>query len=84
MTRQSISLTPPNDAWLREQVERQEYASKSELVNALIRQARVKEQHDLSLIREKLIQAENSGFTNMTMADIKEKALQGLGVNAPV
>ena len=84
MTRQSISLTPPNDAWLKAQVESQEYTSKSELVNALIRQARAKEQQDLSLIREKLIRAENSGFTTMTMADIKEKALRGLGVNAPV
>jgi antitoxin ParD1/3/4 len=84
MSRQSISLTPPNDAWLKAQVESQEYASKSELVNALIRQARAKEQQDLSLIREKLIRAEHSGFTTMTMADIKAKALQGLGGHAPV
>ncbi len=84
MSRQSISLTPPNDAWLKAQVESQEYASKSELVNDLIRQARAKEHQDLSLIREKLIRAENSGFTTITMADIKEKALQGLGGHAPV
>jgi antitoxin ParD1/3/4 len=84
MTRQSISLTPPNDAWLKAQVESQEYSSKSELVNDLIRQARAKEQHDLSLLREKLIRAENSGFTTMTMEEIKTKALRGLGVNAPV
>ncbi len=84
MTRHSISLTPPNDAWLKAQVERQEYFSKSELVNALIRQARAKEQHDLSLIREKFIWAEHSGFTTLTMEEIKAKALQGLGINAPV
>ena len=84
MSRQSISLTPPNDAWLKAQVASQEYTSKSELVNALIRQARAKEQQDLSLIREKLIRAEKSGFTTMTMADIKAKALQGFGGHAPV
>ena len=39
MTRQSISLTQPNDEWLKTQVESKEYSSKSELVNDLIRQA---------------------------------------------
>ncbi|MFT5668105.1 MAG: antitoxin ParD1/3/4, partial [Vicingaceae bacterium] len=40
MSRQSISFTEPNEEWLRSQVEAQEYSSKSELVNDLIRQAR--------------------------------------------
>ena len=40
MSRQSISFTEPNDQWLKAQVENQEYSSKSELVNDLIRQAR--------------------------------------------
>ncbi|WP_299208381.1 hypothetical protein [uncultured Dokdonia sp.] len=40
MARQSISFTDPNDEWLKAQVESKEYASKSELVNDLIRQAR--------------------------------------------
>lgn len=40
MARQSISFTKPNDEWLKKQVEGQEYSSKSELVNDLIRQAR--------------------------------------------
>ena len=40
MTRQSISLTQPNDKWLKTQVDSKEYSSKSELVNDLIRQAR--------------------------------------------
>ena len=78
MTRQRISLTPPNDAWLKHQVESHEYSSKSELVNDLIRQARAKEQQEISFIREKLIRAENSGFTDMTAAEIKVEALQGL------
>ena len=40
MTRQSISFTQPNDEWLKSQVEKKEYSTKSELVNDLIRQAR--------------------------------------------
>jgi antitoxin ParD1/3/4 len=44
MPRQSISLTSPNDDWLKDQVDREEYSSKSELVNDLIRNARKKEE----------------------------------------
>jgi len=40
MARQSISLTEPNDLWLKSQVNSKEYSSKRELVNDLIRQAR--------------------------------------------
>lgn len=40
MARQSISFTKPNDEWLKAQVDSEEYSSKSELINDLIRQAR--------------------------------------------
>lgn len=62
MSRQSISFTKPNDEWLKNQVDGQEYSSKSELVNDLIRQAR-KQQIEIDWIRAKLEKAENSGFT---------------------
>jgi len=70
MVRQSISFTKPNDEWLKNQVENNEYSSKSELVNDLIRQAR-KQQAQADWIRAKLEKAENSGFTN----DSKEQIL---------
>ncbi|WP_452227598.1 MULTISPECIES: ribbon-helix-helix domain-containing protein [unclassified Lacinutrix] len=63
MSRQSISFTEPNDEWLKAQVNRNEYSSKSELVNDLIRQAR-KQQVQIDWVRAKLEKAENSGFTN--------------------
>lgn len=63
MTRQSISLTKPNDNWLKTQVDSKDYSSKSELVNDLIRQAR-KQQTQIDWIRAKLEKAENSGFTS--------------------
>ena len=71
MARQSISLTEPNDEWLRKQVDSKEYSSKSELVNDLIRQAR-KQQARIDWIRAKIEKAENSGFTS----DSKEHILQ--------
>lgn len=63
MSRQSISLTEPNDDWLKNQVESKEYSSKSELINDLIRQAR-NQQVQVDWIRTKLEKAENNGFTS--------------------
>jgi len=69
MTRQSISLTRPNDEWLKTKVESEEYSSKSELVNDLIRQAR-KQQSQIEWIKAKLDKAETSGFTSETKEQI--------------
>ncbi len=63
MSRQSISFTKPNDEWLKAQVNKNEYSSKSELVNDLIRQAR-KQQIQIDWVRAKLDKAEKSGFTS--------------------
>lgn len=70
MTRQSISFTGPNNEWLNEQVDKQEYSSKSELINDLIRQAR-KQQAQMDWISAKLEKSEKSGFT----AETKEQIL---------
>ena len=69
MARQSISFTKPNDEWLKEQVDNQEYSSKSELINDLIRQAR-KQQIQIDWIRAKLDRAENSGMTEDSKDEI--------------
>ncbi|QLE01834.1 type II toxin-antitoxin system ParD family antitoxin [Galbibacter sp. BG1] len=76
MARQSISLTEPNDEWLKAQVDNKEYSSKSELVNDLIRQAR-KQQIQIDWISAKLEKAEKSGFTDDTKEQIlsESKAL---------
>ncbi len=70
MAQQSISFTEPNDEWLKSQIENQEYSSKSELVNDLIRQARI-QQVQIDWIRAKLDRSEESGFTE----DNKEQIL---------
>ena len=59
MARQSISLTDPNTRWLKQKVDIEgEYKSNSEAVNDLIRKAR-----EIEVIRERLIRAEQNGFT---------------------
>lgn len=65
MARQSISLTRPNDDWLKAQVESEEFSSKSEVVNDLIRKAR-----EIEYIRSQLIKAEQGAFTDRTAAKI--------------
>ncbi|HHH54403.1 MAG TPA: CopG family transcriptional regulator [Bacteroidetes bacterium] len=73
MVRQSISFTKPNNEWLKSQVEREEYSSKSELVNDLIRQAR-QQQIQIDWIRAKLDKSEKSGFTEDTKEQIIKKS----------
>jgi len=73
MTRQSISFTKPNDEWLKAQLENQEYSSKSELINDLIRQAR-KQQIQIDWIRAKLDKSERSGFTDNTKEQILKQS----------
>ncbi|WP_198246231.1 ribbon-helix-helix domain-containing protein [methane-oxidizing endosymbiont of Gigantopelta aegis] len=77
MVRQSISITTPNDKWLKAQVESEEYSSKSEVINDLIRKARA-QQNEIDYIRARLLRAENNGFTDKTagdiLAELKEEA----------
>jgi antitoxin ParD1/3/4 len=69
MARQSISFTEPNDIWLKSQIDSQEYSSKSELVNDLIRQAR-NQQKQIDWIKAKIEKAEISGFSNDSKSEI--------------
>ena len=73
MARPSISLSKPNDEWLKNQVDSKEYSSKSELVNDLIRQAR-RQQAQIDWIRAKLEKAEGTGFTSKTKDEILKQS----------
>ncbi len=57
MSRTSISFTTPNDKWLQSQIESEEFNSKSEVVNDLIRKARFQHE-EIENIRAKLIASE--------------------------
>ena len=80
MTRQSISLTEPNDNWLKEQLRQEEYSSKSELINDLIRKEREK-QKEIEWLRLKLQEGEQSGFTNLTSNEILAQSKEQLRSN---
>jgi len=73
MVRQSISFTEPNNEWLQSQINSQEYSSKSELVNDLIRHAR-RQQAQIDWIKDKLEKSENSGFTNESRDEILKQS----------
>lgn len=80
MTRQSISLTAPNDNWLNSLIESQEYSSKSEIVNDLIRRARAN-QNEIEMIRARLIKSENSGFITQTAEEMRAEFKEELKRN---
>ena len=61
MSRQSITLANQNDEWLKQQVSNEEFTSKSEAVNYLIKQARERDEY-VEFVRIKLDVAEKSGF----------------------
>ncbi len=69
MSRTSISFTPPNDKWIKSQIESEEFSSKSDVINDLIRKAR-KEQDEIEYIRAKLIKSEKSGFIDKSRDEI--------------
>ena len=80
MTRQSISFTEPNDNWLNSLIKNEEYNSKSEIVNDLIRKARA-HQDEIEIIRARLIKSENSGFITQTTEEIRAEFKEELRRN---
>lgn len=76
MTRQSITLAKQNDEWLKQQISKEEFTSKSEAVNYLIKRARENDDY-IEFVRMKLDKAEKSGFSTKTkeelLAEIKKK-----------
>jgi antitoxin ParD1/3/4 len=61
MTRQSISLANQNDEWLKQQISKEEFTSKSEAVNYLIKQAREREENH-NYVQMKIDRGIKSGF----------------------
>ncbi len=77
MSRQSITLANQNDEWLKQQVANEEFSSKSEAVNYLIKQARDRDEY-VEFVRMKLDIAEKSGFAKKQtreemLAEFKKK-----------
>ncbi|MEA1784697.1 CopG family transcriptional regulator [Arenibacter sp. GZD96] len=76
MARQSITLAQQNDEWLKQQVEKEEFNSKSEAVNYLIKQARERDDYR-DYVQMKIDRGLKSGFSTKTkeelLAEIKSR-----------
>ncbi|WP_420603558.1 ribbon-helix-helix domain-containing protein [Flagellimonas sp.] len=87
MARQSISLTKPNDEWLKSLVESEEYSSKSEVVNDLIRKERFK-QTEIEWLRAKLKKSEDrmasEGPVDLTPKQLLKAIKKGVTKNDQV
>lgn len=73
MPRQTITFSEPNHAWLQSKVDSREFRDHTEVVNDALRKVREMES-GIEAIRRRLIAAENSGFTDMTVDEIWEEA----------
>jgi antitoxin ParD1/3/4 len=72
MARQSITLANQNDEWLKQQVEDQEFSSKSEAINYLIKKARSQEEY-YEFVRNKIEKSEKSGHSTLTKEELLAK-----------
>jgi antitoxin ParD1/3/4 len=85
MVKKSITVTEQQDNWIRTQIETGHYGNESEVVRELIRERQLREQTSsqaIEAIRAKLIETENSGFTDQTPAEILKEIKDGLGRDA--
>ena len=80
MVKKSISVTDQQDGWIKSQIKSGHYGNESEVVRELIRERQIQEQETpakIEAIRAKLIEAEQSGFTDQSpeeiLTEIKEK-----------
>ena len=85
MVKKSITVTDKQDSWIKAQIEMGHYGNESEVVRELIRDRQLREQaanREVEAIRDKLIKAEENGFTVQSPEEILTEIKQGLGRNA--
>lgn len=77
MVKKSISVTDQQSDWMKSQIATGHYGSESEVIRELIRERQMQQQEtprEIAAIRAKLLEAERSGFTDQTVAEIWESA----------
>jgi antitoxin ParD1/3/4 len=77
MTRQSISLTAPNEEWLKNQVSTEEFSSKSEAINYLIKQARSQDEY-YEFVRAKIDKGKSGFVKKQTREEMLAEFKKGL------
>ena len=82
MVKKSITVTDQQDHGIKAQIEMGHFGNESEVVRGLIGERQLREQEancEIEAIRAKLIQAEASGFTEQSPAEILKDIKNGLG-----
>jgi len=77
MVKKSITVTEQQNAWIKSQIASGHYGNESEVVRELIRERQLREQEtqaEVEAIRAKLIEGEQSGFSDLTVDHIWEEA----------
>ena len=85
MVKKSITVTDQQDHWIKAQIEKGHYGNESEVVRELIRERQLRElesAREIEVIRAKLIEAEQSGFTDQSPDEILQDIKNGLGRDA--
>lgn len=85
MVKKSITVTNQQASWIKGQIERGFFGNESEVVRELIRERQLREHeatYGVEQIRKKLIQAEQSGFTEQTPEEILRDIKNGFGQDA--
>jgi antitoxin ParD1/3/4 len=77
MVKKSITVTGQQESWIQSQMATGNYGTDSELIREALREKQMR-MVEIEIIRAKLLQAEDSGFTDKTpeaiLAGFKEKA----------
>ncbi len=84
MVKKSISVTDHQNNWIKAQIATGNFGNESEVLRELIRERQTKEQEtptQIEAIRNKLIKAEQSGFTDQSAEEILKEIKDGLRKN---
>ena len=76
-TRASLSISTPNEEWIKSQIASGEFSSRSEVVNDLIRRTR-----EIESIRARLIASEQAVLDRGWVEDTPEQLLSGFKAKA--
>lgn len=80
MQRKTITVTPQQDTWIKSQIESGAYGNDSEYLRELIRLDQA-HKNKIALLRSALVEGEESGVSQRSMADILSDAKKRHGIH---
>lgn len=83
MAKQSVNFTSPNNDWLNAKVASEEYPSKTDVVNDLIRREREREDK-FQTLKVAIEEGLASGISDKTVEDIRNDVLKRLKANGQI